>query len=351
MANLDFSQLIAEFDAEYPDTDLFVYTGPIRRPFDDQVISAFADRPLRSNLVLMLSTLGGDPDAAYRICRCLQRHYSTSPRGVSSPALAAPARNISVFVDTHCASAGTLIALGGSELIMSDYAELSPLDIQIRKPDEVGERDSGLTPTQALDILERRSKSLFKEHFNQLRLDSALGLTTKTAVEYAAEITTGLLSPIYSQLDPMRLGEVERLMGITASYGERLENDNLKSGTLAKLMAGYPSHGFVIDRKEATDLFKKVVVPKESLRKLGEWWRVVSSAQLGESAPVKYFFTQPAKDGPDDAEPQDPGDAQSEQSPPRRDREGASKPRARRKQAAGGGEGGQSGEQPSPDVG
>jgi hypothetical protein len=102
---------------------------------------------------------------------------------------------------------------------MTDIAEISKIDIQIRKPDDIWERDSGLTPAQALDILERRSKSLFKAHFNQLRLDSELGLTTKTSVEVASNVTTGLLQPIYGQIDPMRLGEVERLMGITASYG------------------------------------------------------------------------------------------------------------------------------------
>jgi hypothetical protein len=285
MSNSKFDGLIAAFENDYPDTDLFVYFGPIRRPFDDELIGHFEARVKRKNLVLMLTTLGGDPDAAYRIARCIQRNYGLLPIPQS-----APSEKVSVFVDTFCASAGTLITLGASEMIMSEFAELSPLDIQIRKPDDAWERDSGLTPTQALDILERRSKSLFKQHFNQLRLDSELGLTTRTAVEVASTITTGLLSEIYAQIDPMRLGEVERLMGITAAYGERLAKYNLKEGALARLLAGYPSHGFVIDRCEAEELYRVVTVPKSSLKELGEWVRSPSQQQLGKKEPIKFFL-------------------------------------------------------------
>src|SRR5262249_29840314 len=163
---------------------------------------------------------------------------------------------------------------------------ISPIDIQIRKPDDIWERDSGLTPTQALDILERRSRSLFKAHFNQLRLDTELGLTTKTSVEVASDITTGLLQAIYGQIDPMRLGEVERLMGITASYGERLGRFNLQDGALAKLLSGYPSHDFVIDRNEAAELFTRVEVPKPGLRDFAQWMRPIARDRLGSPNPL-----------------------------------------------------------------
>jgi hypothetical protein len=294
MASKNFDEHIVDFNAEYPDTDLFAYFGPIRRPFDDEFIEAFERRRKRKNLVLMLTTLGGDPDAAYRMGRCIQRSYALLPRPKETST-----QKISVFVDTFCASAGTLIALGATEVIMSEFAELSPLDIQIRKPDDAWERDSGLTPTQALDILETRSKSLFKQHFNQLRLDGELGLTTRTAVEVAPTLTTGLLAPIYGQIDPMRLGEVERLMGITAAYGERLAKFNLRQGALARLLAGYPSHSFVIDRCEATEeLFQTVVVPNPSLRELGEWVRHPSRAQLDEKRPVKFFLNDEVPESP-----------------------------------------------------
>jgi hypothetical protein len=289
MAEKKATDFIHEFERDYPETDLVAYFGPIRRPFDDDFIAMFESRPgLHKNIVLCLTTLGGDPDAAYRISRCLQRMYGLLPPPKADQAR----RSVSVFVDSVCASAGTLIALGATQLIMSEYAELSPLDIQVRKPDDVWERDSGLTPTQALDILERRSKSLFKEHFNQLRLDNEMGLTTKTAVEVSSTVTTGLLAPIYGQLDPMRLAEFERLMGITAGYGERLAKYNLKRDALARLLMGYPSHNFVIDRCEAEELFSNVAVPKPGLRAFGEFFRKRSQHQMNERLPVKFFLTE-----------------------------------------------------------
>jgi hypothetical protein len=283
---------VADFAKDYPDTELYVYFGPIRRPYDDDVIESFGKRAgkLRKNIVVMLSTLGGDPDAAYRICRCIQRHFGLLKKRNSN---SEPGSNFAVYIDNVCASAGTLLATGTTELIMGDLGELSPIDIQIRKPDEASERDSGLTPTQALDLLERRSKSLFKQHFSQLRNDAEFALTTKTAVEFASAITTGLMSEIYGQIDPMRLGEVERMMGIMAAYGERLSKHNLKSGALAKLLTTYPSHSFVIDRCEAEDLFEKVSVPKPGLAAIGTWMRSLSDSQLGARRPIKFFATDP----------------------------------------------------------
>jgi hypothetical protein len=289
MATKAWEDRVAAFMRDYPDTDLYSYSGRIRRPYDDEFITDFDTRKnKRKNVIVLITSYGGDPNAAYRIGRCIQRSYGLLPKPQQSESIK---HDVSIFVDTVCASAGTLITFSGNNLIMTDLAELSPIDIQIRKPDDIFERDSGLTPTQALDILEKRSKSLFKSHFNQLRLDTELGLTTRTSVEVASSITTGLLSEIYGQIDPMRLGEVERLMGITAAYGERLGKFNLNDGALAKLLSGYPSHDFVIDRCEAAELFKRVELPKPGLLGFAEWWRSVARARLTAAQPLMFWVT------------------------------------------------------------
>lgn len=203
MASKTWDERVADFERDYPDTDLYLYFGRIRRPFEDEFVADFDSRKRRrQNLIVWMATLGGDPHAAYRIGRCIQRCYGLLPHPKQLDSIK---HNVSIFVDTVCASAGTLVTFSGNNLIMTDIAEISPIDIQIRKPDDVLERDSGLTPAQALDILERRSKSLFKTHFKQLRQDNELALTTKTSVEVASNITTGLLQNIYGQIDPMRL--------------------------------------------------------------------------------------------------------------------------------------------------
>ena len=54
------------------------------------------------------------------------------------------------------------------------------------------------------------------------------------------------------------------------SYGQRIETDNVKEGTLDTLVSGYPTHEFVIDLPEAQGLFEKVGPLTEDERVLAE---------------------------------------------------------------------------------
>ena len=143
------------------DTDVIVYFGDITRDEDESLTVACADRKLRKHVMMLMVTLGGDPNAAYRIARLLQERYKTvSPRDVGPTRQ--PRGTFSIYVDTLCKSAGTIVCLGADRLILSENAELGPIDVQLRKQDEVGERTSGLTPIQAIQFLETQSVRLFR---------------------------------------------------------------------------------------------------------------------------------------------------------------------------------------------
>ncbi len=133
------------------------------------------------------------------------------------------------------------------------------MDVQVTKPNEVQERGSGLDVMQSLLACIVHSEEIFQQHFVAMR--QSWRMTTKQAGELAGQITAGMLSPLYAQIDPLRVGELQRALSITGAYGERLNMyaKNLAPDALAKLVSGYPSHGFVIDRKEAKELFKRVV--------------------------------------------------------------------------------------------
>ena len=90
-------------------------------------------------------------------------------------------------------------------------------------------------------------------------------LRTKQAAELATELAKGFIAPIVARIDPVTLGKHRRAMRVSYDYGERLNemSEALKPGALGMLVEGYPSHGFVIDRKEAQELFKKVEDPNE----------------------------------------------------------------------------------------
>ncbi|MCY3843687.1 MAG: hypothetical protein OXH69_09110 [Acidobacteria bacterium] len=88
----------------------------------------------RPNTLLILTTNGGQADAAYRIARLIQL----------------TSREFLLFVPHRCKSAGTLLALGANSILMSPIAELGPLDVQLMQRDEIGRVRSGLVVRTAL---------------------------------------------------------------------------------------------------------------------------------------------------------------------------------------------------------
>ena len=241
--------LAAESVADALDADILAYVGYLMEPDDETIISHCRRRVRkRKNLLMILSTPGGSADAAYRIARTIQQAYKTKDDDITKRG------EFILYVHDFCKSAGTLVALGASRLIMSQRAHLGPIDVQLLKEEEVGERRSGLATRQALETLSMEAGGAFSRLFRYMRFDPRTQLTTKTAGELAAKMTVGIMEPIYAQLDPIRLGEVERFVRISQEYGERLRGPNVKKNTIDKLVSGYPSHEFVIDREEASAL-------------------------------------------------------------------------------------------------
>jgi len=234
--------------SEKHQADIILFDADIEKP-QDELLFECCNQPAYENVLLFLTTAGGNPDVAYRIARYLQKKY----------------RKFTVYVDTYCKSAGTLITLGADEVIMSDRAELGPLDVQLLKPDELGERDSGLDLIHALERLKETSYEVFEEFFWRLWREGGGQISTKNALDIATHVTSGLLSPIYHQIEPMKLGQFYRAMEIAEAYGKRLNTrGNLKPDALHRLIYAYPSHSFVIDRSEAEQfIFESVREPDE----------------------------------------------------------------------------------------
>lgn len=63
------------------------------------------------------------------------------------------------------------------------------------------------------------------------------------------------------------------MMKIAKEYGERLGGANLKDDSgksLERLISGYPTHEFIIDTKEAREIFETVLQPSESGQAVAE---------------------------------------------------------------------------------
>lgn len=240
--------------AEKWDRDVLFFNSPINRPLDGTLIEDCRKRRRRKSVLLVLVTLGGDPDAAYRIARCLQEKYE----------------QVICLVPGPCKSAGTLVVVGGQELVIADAGELGPLDVQMSKQDELLQRQSGLTATAALETLHERAYDAFEHFLFQVVLRT--GVSTRAAMQTAVQLTTGLFTHTYAHVDPMHVGEAGRAMKISQKYGEILlqKGLNIESQSLTELIQSYPSHGFIIDRTEAKRHFKNVREPNDLELKLLE---------------------------------------------------------------------------------
>lgn len=244
------------------DGDVFLYYGDIRRSGYNEISTAFESKVEKSKKAcIILITFGGDPDAAYRIARACNHHY----------------KHYEILIPDMCKSAGALLCIGAKNLIFGDRGELGPLDIQLSKPDEMYESMSGLDIIQALNALENQVLSSFRSYLIDIRQGSRI--RTSMAADIAAKLADGFVAPIAAKIDPVMLGEHQRAMQIAYDYGERLHkmSNSLKPGALVKLVSSYPSHGFVIDRKEAASLFNNIQQPDPNTLPLYDWAREILS--------------------------------------------------------------------------
>lgn len=252
-------------------TDIYLYTGPIEKPGYEDLCTILDAKKKGSNALLFLVTPGGNPNAGYRIARALTHHYE--------------AKNFRVAVPAECKSAGTLICIGAYSLVFFDQGELGPLDVQFQKQDEIFQQSSGLDILRGMTYLRNEALVSFSEYL--MDINGGSGLSTKTASEIASKLVIGLFEPMFAQIDPIRLGEMNAALQIAHQYGNRLAENtkNLKQGALSKLINNYPTHGFVIDRAEARKLFERVEPPSNDEAEIAKFAMHISSLKTYRARP------------------------------------------------------------------
>jgi len=224
--------------------DYFLYNGVIDRGDDLKFIDMISSEKSSEEAVLILVTPGGSPDAAYKIARYIQSKYS----------------NFSLIISGYCKSAGTLLSIGANELIFMPYGELGPLDVQITKTDNISAMESGLNTSEAFLSLEERARQTYHNMLTYITASSGGIVSFPTASKVATDMITSMYGPIFSRIDPEEVGSRSRAMRIGEDYGVRLNEkwNNLKPNMLEMLSQTYSSHGFVIDKLEASALFERV---------------------------------------------------------------------------------------------
>lgn len=266
--------------------DVFCYRGPIDPRGLGAILEAVPEDPAEA-AVLLLTTQGGTANDAYKIACFFHNKYT----------------RFDVAVVTWCKSAGTLIALGAHNLVMSPLAELGPLDVQLLKEEgRAGERTSGLVPGVGLEVLSARAWTAFEFLYGEMR--EKAGLTSARATEAAVNLVCGIIGPVADQIDPLRLGENEMHLRVAERYGAVLASlgKNTQDGGVNTLVRRYPSHDYVINRTEARRVFNQVF----DMETTPLWQLVLEHSEtrrdafhLHDAAPEVYLLEWPKAEAPD----------------------------------------------------
>lgn len=191
-------------------------------------------------LEVLIHSGGGDADIAYSLMRYFRRHC----------------QQLNVIVPLYAKSAATLMALGADSIYMGEFADLGPIDVQMSDPVKRGsKRISPLDEFKSAEYLRDYAVELL-DSFMLLMLRRS-GMSVKDALHDAITFTTGIMRPLYEQINPLDIGEHMRSLAIGEDYANRLlsRTGNPRQKEIVKaLISKYPSHSFVIDALEARQI-------------------------------------------------------------------------------------------------
>lgn len=208
---------------------------------DWNVLQAFLDaRDLMDSdehVALVIDSPGGYADMAFRIARILCRHCD----------------GFTAVIPRWAKSAATLLTLGASEVYMAKDAEIGPLDVQIYD-EEREQRGSALDEIQALEQLHQ--VALMQLNQNVELMKQITRRRYDVVLPHATNMVAQMMAPMIDKIDTVHYAKQSRLLAVAEEYALRLMSARMGRNEARRiaerLVKGYPEHGFVIDRKEAS---------------------------------------------------------------------------------------------------
>jgi len=197
--------------------------------------------PFDGTIDLILDTFGGSLDSAFKTMLFL----------------ASFTKRLRVFVPRYAKSAGTLIAIGAHQLYMSPFAELGPLDTQIRDPRNPTDRVSALDCYQSVDYVRGFGLTTLTRAFEALAQKTRTLIPLSQLVHTSADFSIGSIAPILTQINALDFGGWGRTLRIGEKYAKTLLSragyDESEAKEIAyQLVYGYTHHPFPIDINEAS---------------------------------------------------------------------------------------------------
>ncbi len=246
--------------AEIREKDQFVFLSPIlpksvitvRKKVEEFIVG----KENVNEIDFIINSPGGDPGDAYRIIRTLRKNFE----------------KVNVIVPFWAKSAATLLSLGGSKIIMDDFGEFGPLDVQIVKEREDSpdyERESALVDEKSLERIENRSLEMFQMMFYHLYKNKVVRIKRGELSKQIFDYLYKFYGPLLKQINPYQLGNKKRKLDIGEKYATRILtifNSDLPKER-RNLLVDYlvnecPDHGHIIDYDIISKFLPNVIKPE-----------------------------------------------------------------------------------------
>lgn len=256
--------LIKQINTGKPERNLICYISGDQAIIDRDDTVGFSDLlhniPANVDLDLMLHTVGGDVEAAEKSMLLIREKVGKA--------------KLRVIVPDFAKSAGTLMAIGADEILMSDTSELGPIDPQVILADKNGNRQRHSVQNY-LDA--------YKSYSDMLKKDPE---------DIAATI-------MINKLDPATVKMYEAVMTRTRKIAE----DQLRRGMFketgnwsqaASILIDtsiWPSHAQMISWKDALDqkIGLKVVYLEPKSDEWQKYWQLYCLQRLAVGDRQKLF--------------------------------------------------------------
>jgi hypothetical protein len=189
-----------------------------------------------SPVALLIHSLGGIATAAFQIANLLRDRCS----------------GFTAVVPRYAKSAATLLALGGSDILLGRTpAELGPLDAQLEDP-EREDTLSALDEVQALERLRAFALDAFDNTMNLLLERTKKRLSTLFPI--VMKFTADVVRPLFENVDVVRYTQMSRILKVAEDYAARLLLDKYsrhEAEAIARHLAEqYAEHPFPIGMTE-----------------------------------------------------------------------------------------------------
>lgn len=277
----------------------FLYIGPIEPEGVIKVRLSIMLQKIKNGscdeIDFIINSPGGSPDDAYRIIRMLRDNYKT----------------VNVIVPFWAKSAATLLSLGASTIVMDQFGEFGPLDMQIGKERDDSpefERESALNDEHSVLRIETRFKEMFEAMYLRIYEHRKINISKHEVSNQLLENLAKFYEPLLKQINPYKLGEKRRKLDIGAQYARRILlqfNDMSVQDSrnfVDFLINECPDHGYVIDYAIVRQFLSFVKKPDEfmnndyaeTLKRLSLF--ILSSEINGQITPTIEFIENEDED-------------------------------------------------------